>query len=292
MKIIDRFCYKHPRFGIPNLMTYIVIGSVAVWVLCLMSSMTAAMGYARPVNAMANLLVLNPERVLKGEFWRLATFLLVPQSASVLELLFFYFYYLVGNVLEREWGTARFTLFLISGAVITTVFCFAVYFITGTAINAGAYYIYLSMFFAYATVYPDRQILFMFVLPIKVKWIALADAVYFAVCIFSALVSPMSPAAALLPVVAIINYLIFFWGDIAHLIKGTETRRSAASVNFNREKARMKYENREKRYNHKCAVCGRTDTEYPRLEFRYCSRCAGYHCFCADHINNHVHFTE
>lgn len=63
-------------------------------------------------------------------------------------------------------------------------------------------------------------------------------------------------------------------------------------MNFRRESARIRREQREQLYHHKCAVCGRTDTEYPELQFRYCSRCAGYHCFCEDHINNHVHFTE
>ena len=53
-----------------------------------------------------------------------------------------------------------------------------------------------------------------------------------------------------------------------------------------------KQQEKEKGYHHKCAVCGRTDTDYPDLQFRYCSKCAGYHCFCSDHIFNHVHFTD
>ena len=63
-------------------------------------------------------------------------------------------------------------------------------------------------------------------------------------------------------------------------------------MNFRRESAKIRREQREKLYTHKCAVCGRTDADYPNLEFRYCSRCAGYHCFCQDHINSHIHFTE
>ena len=61
---------------------------------------------------------------------------------------------------------------------------------------------------------------------------------------------------------------------------------------MNGEAARIRREQADKLYTHKCAVCGRTDADYPELEFRYCSRCAGYHCFCSDHINNHIHFTE
>ena len=63
-------------------------------------------------------------------------------------------------------------------------------------------------------------------------------------------------------------------------------------MDFKREVHRIKYEQKNKNYTRKCEVCGRTDTDYPDLEFRYCSKCAGYHCFCQDHINNHIHFTE
>ena len=54
----------------------------------------------------------------------------------------------------------------------------------------------------------------------------------------------------------------------------------------------VKEQKRQKGYNHKCSVCGRTDTDYPDLQFRYCSKCVGYHCFCQDHIFDHTHFTE
>ena len=38
-----------------------------------------------------------------------------------------------------------------------------------------------------------------------------------------------------------------------------------------------------------CTICGKTDTSHPDLEFRYCSRCQGYHCYCQEHISNHTH---
>ena len=87
-----------------------------------------------------------------------------------------------------------------------------------------------------------------------------------------------------------LNFLVFCGGTLWRMLRGNRTSREA--VNFRRESRRIRYEQAQKLYNHKCAVCGRTDTDYPELEFRYCSRCAGYHCFCQDHINNHIHFTE
>ena len=276
-KRIDMFCYKHPRFGVPNLMLYIVIISLAVWLLSIMD----------PSKTLMSFFVFSPERILKGEVWRLVSFIFVPQSLSFWELLFFYFYYWIGNVLEKEWGTPRFNIFLISGVLLTAVYGFIIYFITKQSIAVTTYFIYLSMFFSFATLFPDVQVLFMFIIPIKVKWLAYLDAAFFLLSMLT-----QSFPFNLLPLVAVLNYLVFFGDDLFSSLRSNKARYNKTTVNFNREKQKIKYEQKNASYTKKCAVCGRTDTEYPDLEFRYCSRCAGYHCFCQDHINNHIHFTE
>ena len=276
-KSIDMFCYRHPRFGVPNLMLYIVIVSLAVWVFTLMDS----------THTLLSFFVFSPEKILKGEVWRLVTFIFVPQSTSFWALLFFYFYYWIGNVLEREWGTPRFNIFIISGVLLTIIYGFIVYFITKQDFEVTTEYLYLSMFFSFATYYPEQRVLFMYIIPIKIKWLAVANALYFVYEIF-ALRFPLS----LLPVVATLNYLLFC-GDILfgslHFRRPEQVRKT---VNFKREAQRIHREQQNAPYRYKCAVCGRTDADHPELEFRYCSRCAGYHCFCQDHINNHIHFTE
>ena len=143
------------------------------------------------------------------------------------------------------------------------------------------------MFFSFATLFPDTQVLFMFIIPVKIKWLAYVDAAFF---LYAMLMSPFP--FNLLPLIAILNYFIFFGADLISSIGGGRAAYRKTTVNFNREKQKIKYEQRQKNYSHKCSVCGRTDTDFPNLEFRYCSRCAGYHCFCEEHINNHVHFTE
>ena len=143
------------------------------------------------------------------------------------------------------------------------------------------------MFFSYATLFPDVQVLFMFIIPVKVKWLAYIDA---AVFVFAMVTAPFP--FNLLPLVAILNYFVFFGDELISSIHSDRARYKKTTVNFNREKQKIKYEQKNASYTRKCAVCGRTDTDYPDLEFRYCSRCAGYHCFCQDHINNHIHFTE
>ena len=276
-KRIDMFCYRHPRFGVPNLMLYIVIISLAVWLLSIMD----------PSKTLMSFFVFSPERILKGEVWRLVSFIFVPQSLSFWELLFFYFYYWIGNVLEKEWGTPRFNIFLISGVLLTAVYGFTIYFITKQSIAVTTYFIYLSMFFSFATLFPDVQVLFMFIIPIKVKWLAYLDAAFFLLSMLT-----QSFPFNLLPLVAVLNYLVFFGDDLFSSLRSNKARYNKTTVNFNREKQKIKYEQKNASYTKKCAVCGRTDTDYPDLEFRYCSRCAGYHCFCQDHINNHIHFTE
>ena len=269
---IEEFCYKHPGFGIPNLMRYIVIANAVFWL----------MGAVNPV--LMNYLLFNPALILRGQIWRLISFVFIPPSTGVLAFIAFYFYYWIGTTLENQWGTGQFTIYFFTGVILTIVYGFAIYFITGRSVSLSSTYIFLSMFFSFAAMFPDMQVLFLFIIPVKMKYLALVDAAFFVLSVIS---TPFPEN--LLPVVAVLNFLIFCGEELKSMLP---RRQSKSAINFKRESARIRYEQREKLYTHKCAVCGRTDTEYPNLEFRYCSRCVGYHCFCQDHINNHIHFTE
>ena len=272
MRLIDRFCYKHPNFGIPHLMRYLTIANVVFWIL----------GMANGV--LLSYLRFDAALILRGQIWRLVTFMVYPPSMGLLAFLVFYFYYWMGSTLEQVWGTAQFNVYLLIGWALTVLYGFLVYFIGGIRISIDAQYLYLSMFFSYAALFPDQTVLLFFFIPIKMKYMALIDAVYFLAAV---LTNPFP--VNLLPVVAVLNFFIFFSGTLMQKIPRKE---SNATINFRRASRKIRKEEREKLYHHKCAVCGRTDTDYPGLEFRYCSRCAGYHCFCIDHINNHIHFTE
>ncbi|MEE0698918.1 MAG: rhomboid family intramembrane serine protease [Oscillospiraceae bacterium] len=282
MKKIDMFCYRHPRFGVRNLMLIIVIGTAAVWLLSMMDRSGQLLG----------LLSFSPTAILHGQIWRLVTFVFVPTNSGIWLLISLYFYYFVGSVLEREWGAGRFTIFYLSGMLLTIVYGFIVYFAAGLPVPLSTVYINYSLFFAFATLYPDNMVLLFFFIPLKMKWLAWLDAAYFAYSILDGLISLPGTLKLLgiMPVIAILNYLLFFGSTLGGLFRPRAARRK--TVNFQQELHRMKKDAKQKNYMHKCAVCGRTDADYPELEFRYCSRCAGYHCFCQDHINNHVHFTE
>ncbi len=278
MNKIDRFCYLHPNFGIPRLMMYIVLGNIAVWLFSVMDT----------THMFLNMLTFSPEMIFRhGQIWRLITFIFIPESSGIWLVFWLYFYYFIGNALEDQWGSAKFTIFYASGILFTVVYGILLWLFTGVSYSMTMHYVNLSMFFAFATLYPDMQVLLFFIIPLKIKWLAIFDAVLFAWGVLSG-PFPLN----LLPIVALLNYIVFF-GEWLFSYFGADRRQQRKNtVNFKNEARRIHQEMKDKPYNRKCEVCGRTDKDYPDLEFRYCSRCAGYHCYCIDHINNHVHKQE
>ncbi len=274
MNRIDRFCYTHPRFGIPRLMLYIVLANVAGWLILQMD--TTGLAWSS--------LCFDAKAILHGQVWRVVTFLFVSDFSGLLWFaIAMYFYYWIGSELERQWGAGKFTIYYLSGWLLTVVF--------GLLVGGGAEitgdFLNLSMFFAFATLWPETQVLLFFVIPVKVKWLAWVDAAYFVYILFAA-VWPLK----LLPVVAVLNYLVFCGDWLFDFFRPERIRQRKKTVDFHREAARIRREQAAKPYRHRCEVCGRTDADHPELEFRYCSRCAGYHCYCSDHISNHTHITE
>lgn len=280
-KRIDKFCRDHPQFGIPNLMMYIAVANLAIYLLD-----TFSLGVS-----LSSMLTFDRYSILHGQIWRLLTFVLLPQSGDFLFFrgsgIFFvvisaYFYYWIGSLLEREWGTTRFSVFYLGGVILNIVYGL----ITG---YASMHYVNLSMFFAFAVLFPDMQVLLFYILPIKVKWLAWIDAALFTWDVLSSLLA-LNIVGALLPLVAILNFLIFFWSDFKEALgyrkRRYQHRHSQQTINF-KKAAGKAYQ--EKGYIHKCAVCGKTDTDFPDMVFRYCSKCNGYYCYCEEHINNHEH---
>ena len=113
-RAVDRFAHSHPNFGIPNLMMYVVAGNVIVYLL------TVFAGYGA-----VSFLTFDWHAITRGELWRLVTFLFFPGYYSLRDAIwmvfFLHLYYMIGTTLEREWGTAKFSLYYISGVVLTVV---------------------------------------------------------------------------------------------------------------------------------------------------------------------------
>ena len=283
----ERFCFRNRDKGIANLMLYIALGTGAVYLFTMFTE--------NPI--LYNLFYFDRALILRGQIWRLFTYILTDfRQSMVLMLISLMCYYSLGQAIENLWGTCRFNLFYFSGVLMMDVYCL----IFGG--QASVSYLNLSLFLAYATMYPDARFLFMFVIPVKAWIFALVDL---ALVLFGLLV--YSFPANLFSVISLANYFLFFGKDVVNVLPmawranfSRLMRRSKRAAAPKKEQPKVvpfptagSYEATVSKpkapYTHRCTVCGRTDTEFPDLEFRYCSRCKGYHCYCEDHINNHAH---
>jgi len=274
-RAIDKFCYKHPRFGIPRLMIYIVFVSAIVFFF-----------------ELTPILQFNPILILRGEVWRIITWIFIPANLGT-NIFFFaitlYFYYFIGSTLEQEWGTGKFTIYYISGIFFHVIYGFVMAFGFSVAIPLSPMFLNLSMFFAFAALFPEHTVRLLFIIPIKIKWLALINAGYFVYIMVMNIIAGQI-FLAIVPIVAILNFIIICGGEILAYLRPLKNKTSPQAINFKKAARQAKRNNANNPYRHKCAVCGKTDTEFPDMEFRYCSRCNGYHCFCSEHINNHIHF--
>lgn len=302
---INAFFYKNRNKGIPNLMLYIAIGNVVVYLLYLLN-MGNALFY--------ELLRFDRALILQGQLWRLISYPLtyLMNLTPILGLLTLAFYVWGGKVLEQYWGVLRFNLYYLLGVLLTD----AAALLLGCEATAG--YINLSIFLAMATVMPDEMVRIYFIIPVKLKWLAWVDLGITLIGVVSGVISMIYGLthgtglylAWLLPIVALLNYFLFFGRGVVNVLpefmkhpKNRAQRKTAQSFRaatqpFYTPPAPKTQPQRQapvreaKPYRFRCTVCGRTDVSNPNLEFRYCSKCAGYRCYCADHINQHTHVSD
>lgn len=278
----ERFCYQNRNMGIPNLMLYISLGNAVVFAISMIAGNFT----------LYNLLAFDRRSILHGQIWRLITYPLTLYTGNVLFMAITLFcYYSLGTAMERQWGTLKFNLFYFTGVILMDVFALLF------GVNASVYYLNMSLFLSFATMYPQASFLLFFVIPIKAWVFALFDLVIILLGLFSL---PFTPAN-LFPLIALGNYFLFFGKDVLNVIPVTWQIR--ARNLFRKNKAPVQQPKvivfhttqptanaaPQAAYNHRCTVCGRTDVSNPELDFRYCSKCQGYYCYCSDHINQHSH---
>ena len=296
----NRFLNRNRNKGIPNLMLYLGIANAAIYLLSLF--------LADSGSSVTALLMFNAERILAGQVWRLFTFPLIHIMEIrylIFKLLSLYFYYWVGRVIEGIWGTLKLNLYYLCGILLTGLVGILLYVLAGLSILVTAAYVNMSLFLVVATLIPEQTVLAFFVIPVKMRWMALVDI---GLTVFSILRTVLPFAAfsgsafwiililvGTAPLIAFINYLLFFGRSVKNLfgsrhIYQTRPKKPEPKVTPNPNWAQnYRSPSGARPYRHKCTVCGRTDTDCPDLEFRYCSKCAGYFCYCIDHINNHTH---
>lgn len=198
MKFIDRLLYKCRRFSIDNLMIYIVATMFAIF----------ALEFIFRIDV-SSWLTFNSGLIMKGQIWRLITFIFIPPGSSnaVFLLLSLYFYYFIGSQLENVWGSSQFTIYYLFGII----GAIAAGFISGSTSNV---YLNLSLFFAFAHMFPDHQVLLFFLLPIKIKYLAYINWFFF---LASFVWGGMTERIAI--VLSLVNFFLFFGPDIFSNIK-------------------------------------------------------------------------
>ena len=282
----ERFCYQHRSKGLPNLMLYISIGAALVYIMSMVDKS----------NTLYNALCFDRALILQGQVWRLFTYVFTYNAGNVLFMFISLLcYFTLGRAMENIWGTFRFNLFYFTGVVLMDIFCM----IFG-GFRADVYYLNMSLFLGYATLYPDAGFLLFYIIPVKAWIFALLDLVLTLVEVIQLTAAGLFPYN-LFPLIAIANYFLFFGKDVVNVVPLTwrlnarrlfkkKPKQKTGTVPFPTAGSYQATTASVKApYTHKCTVCGRTDVTNPELEFRYCSRCNGYHCYCEDHINNHTH---
>ena len=282
----ERFCYQNRNKGIPNLMLYIAVGTAIVY---LMSKMTNN-------YVLYDVLCFNRAAIFQGQIWRLFTYPLTHYNGNMmLQLISLLCYYSLGRAMENQWGTFKFNLFYFTGVVLMDIYGL----IFGCA--ADVYYLNMSLFLSYATMYPQAGFLLFFIIPVKAWIFALLDLF---IILYGLVLYPFP--YNLFPVIALANYFLFFGRDVLNVIplswrtnarrlfkKGKQTKTAPQQPKVIPFPNAGSYEATTAKpkapYTHRCTICEKTDISDPDLEFRYCSKCSGYHCYCQDHISNHAH---
>ncbi len=283
---------KFGRLAIPGLMRYIIVLYAVGYIIGMMSP-----------DFYTTYLMFDVDKVLSGQVWRVVTFLIQPMDDSIVFLLIsLWLYFMIGNSLEQRWGSFRFTLYYASGIVFNILAVVIMYFVflavtgSGYSFPISLDYINLSLFLAFAVEYAEVRLLVMFVIPIKIKYIAIFYAVIEGYEIVSALLrgTPFDIGSAVASITALMNFIIFFFA--------TRNYRRISPQEIHRRRAYRQgvqqgvqsgpasvHEGRRVITRHRCAVCGRTELDGEDLEFRFCSKCDGNFEYCMDHLYTHTH---
>lgn len=292
---------KYGKYAIPNLTFYLII-CYAIGYLLQLSSL-----YNPAMSNLMNYMTLDIYAILHGQIWRIFTWLLIPPGGfDLFTLVMLYCYFSIGTLLERTWGTFRYNVFMFMGIIFTIIGAVILYvfiWIFGQSLGAGilegaellktvsagyssmfsTYYISMSIFLAFAMTFPDLQMLFMFVIPIKAKVLGIFYVAIMAYTIFSAFAANVFYGIVTATVIlfSLFNVLVFF-------IVTRKSFRTPTQIKRQREfqKRAMRPKNITR---HKCAICGRTEESDPDETFRFCSKCDGNYEYCSKHIYTHTH---
>jgi membrane associated rhomboid family serine protease len=260
-RLLARLERRLGRFAVPNLIMYVVAGMAIVWVLA----------KVRPEVLWR--LDLDMAEVHRGQLWRLVTFLFIPTSMSdITFLITLSFTWWVGTSLEQHWGSFKFNVYYLVGAV-GTILAAAV---VGPS-STSNFLLNMSLFMALATLFPDVEILLFFILPVRAKWLGFIDA---ALLVFFFVVGDWSERAAV--VAAVANYTIFFSGHWSGFFRSQalQAKQRARLDEFQGSKPQA-------HGNRVCAICGAREADGADIRVCSCEKCGGPRALCLEHARKH-----
>lgn len=267
-RLLARLERRIGRFAIPNL-TFWIVGGMALTFILL---------FVRP-DAI-EYLVLD-KRLALHQPWRFVSYLFIPSSLSLVWILFsLYWTWLIGTNLEQEWGSFKLNVYYLLGVLGTT----AAAWITG--IPQTNVWLNTTLFFAFATIFPDYEILLFFIVPIRVKWLALLTGAGIA---YYMVVGDNGMRAAI--AVAVVNYFLFFGGHLLALAKGQrlQMKQAARRTSFRAPVRDIdRTEGAPKAADRVCAICGKRQSEGADIRVCSCEKCGGVpRELCLEHARNH-----
>ena len=316
MNILSKMERKFGKYAIRNLPLIMI----------LLEAVGYTLGVVAP-NVL-NYLCFNPIAICSGQVWRLITWVLVPPSSlSIFTVITLFFYYWIARTLASTWGDFYFNIYVLGGIVITDIGMMIAYPILNSMTTASSamsimlmpmyvnlYYIQTSILLAFAFTYPNAQVLLYFFIPIKMSWLGIFEGIMLAYDFIR--VNMLTPRLVIL--LAILNLVLYFlmtkdlrrfhpkeFARRANYRKATGqggsffdrfnaagggknqgTRSAGSGQNPGLRSYTKIYPNGAR---HKCTICGRTELDGDRLEFRFCSKCEGDHEYCQDHLFTHQH---
>lgn len=304
--MLNKLERKYGKYAIPRLSLYIVIAYIVGYVLQMVAP------------AVLDVLLLDPYKILHGQVFRIITWVFMPPyRLSFFTVINLFFIYSIGSTMERMWGDFRFNIYIFGGMFFCVIGAFVLYaveyythifgssaagvygieqFSSLLSLYFTTYYINVSMIMAFAMSLPDAQVMLYFIIPIRMKWFAYIELFF--------LVLDMVGGDALrrcVIILSVLNFIIFYFsGRKARVRRNTPYRSgfakakssnfgsaSASSQNSDGRVTRETFANKVTR--HKCAICGRTESTNPELEFRFCSKCFGNYEYCSEHLFTHTH---
>lgn len=291
---MDKLERKFGRYAIKNLSLILII--------------CYGIGYMIDIfdkgDVIFSLICLNPYLILKGQIWRIVTWVIIPPGRFDLwTIIMLMFYYSLGNTLENIWGTFRYNVYIFSGMLFTVAGSFVLLgilklfpglmiFSSDLAVEMqivgiaffSTLYVNLSIFLAFASIFPENRVLLMFFIPVKVKWMGIAYAI---LMVYNIIVSHNIYTTVVI-IASLLNFVVYFF-SYRNKTQGTPLYRVKQAQRKHDYNQKMRAAANTGVAKHKCSICGVTDETNPEMQFRFCSKCNGNYEYCNNHLFSHVH---